>query len=63
MAENKTFYLKFRENGAVGVETLFNSAGEEQKRPLETVGHLIAAYKSIPGSFLANVDSGLTLFS
>ena len=31
MAENKTFYIKFRENGAVGVGTLFKSAEKNEK--------------------------------
>ena len=41
MAENKTFYIKFRENGAVPVYTHFPPSSYVGPNPLETVGQLI----------------------
>src|SRR4051794_2917170 len=44
--QNLTFYIRYQDNNAVPVETLYTSAGDNRNRPLETVGHLVAAYKT-----------------
>ena len=42
-----TFYVKYVENQAVPIDTHYNNMGEqERRRPLSTVAHLIAAYKT-----------------
>ncbi|KAI8909104.1 hypothetical protein EDD86DRAFT_276016 [Gorgonomyces haynaldii] len=45
MTDNKTFYVIYQENQSVAVETHFTPDGGDRKRPLSTVGQLIAAFK------------------
>ena len=62
MTQNLTFYVKYKNNSAVGVETHFNTAGEGRNRPLNTVGHLISAYKtSVAPRFASTPTDELTL--
>src|SRR5690349_3660074 len=56
--KNITFYVKYGDEQPVGVETHFTLVGEERKRPLATVAHLITAFQNLQGSPLANVFMG-----
>ena len=44
--ENKDIYIKYQENQPVLVETLYNNHGGKRDRPLTTVAHVVAAYKT-----------------
>ena len=46
MSANTTYYLKFGSNNPVAVETHYDAAGNDRKRPFNTVGHLVAAFKA-----------------
>ena len=52
------FYIKFLNNSSVPIDTAYGR-GPQGTLPLLTVGHLIAAFQTRPGSLLANIDSGL----
>ena len=42
---NKTFYLKYQDNGPVKVQTHFDALKRKRESPLEDVADLVAAYK------------------
>ena len=59
--DNKTFYLTYLDNQAVPIETHYNGE-QDRKRPLSTVAHLIAAYKTAVAPLLDRTSLGqLTL--
>ena len=58
MSQNLTFYIKYAENNAVGIETHYTPARSIRDAPLETVGHLIAAFQGLPHSPLASDFAG-----
>lgn len=42
----RNFYIQYLSNRPVEIEVEFTPAGEKRARPLKTVGHVIAAYKT-----------------
>ena len=58
MSQNLTFYIKYAENNAVGIETHYTPARSIRDAPLETVGHLIAAFQGLPHFPLASDFAG-----
>lgn len=58
MNENKEFFIRYRTNQLVKIETHY--IGENgRNRPLKDVADLVAAFQARPGSLLGNTDSGL----
>ena len=63
MTENQTFYVKFKDNRAVGVEThIFVSKKGEWIQKIFSVGQLISAYKlTVAPRFASTPTDELTL--
>lgn len=44
--QNQEFFIKYKDNQAVPIDIAFKIDGEKRDRPLSTVAHLVAVYKT-----------------
>ncbi len=53
--DNKTFYMRYQDYQAIPIDTLY--IGEQLRiRPLSSIGHLVAAYKTAASPLLDNIS-------